>query len=89
MIVDFHIPITRTHVSEAVQEFDKEYAYQDLTAERALEFLIAHVFNLNEYSEADSIINCMDTSHKRILLESFKDVYKEYIVDALDNYLKT
>ena len=89
MIVDFHIPITRTHVSEAVREFDEEYSYQDLTAERALEFLIAHVFNLNEYAEADPIINCMDTSHKRILLESFKDVYKEYIMDALDNYLKT
>ena len=88
MLVEFHIPITRDHVREAVVEFDQEYSYQDLTAERALEFIIAHVFNLHEYAEADSIINGMDTSHKRILLESFKDVYKEYIMDALDNYIK-
>ena len=88
MIVDFHVPITRVHVSEAVREFDEEYSYQDLTEERALEFLIAHVFCLNNYADADGIIKCMDSSHKRILLESFKDVYKEYIMDALDNYLK-
>ena len=88
MLVEFHIPITRDHVRDAVLEFDEEYSYQDLTTERALEFIISHVFNLNTYAEADPIINGMDTSHKRILLESFKDVYKEYIMDALDNYMK-
>ncbi len=83
MIVNLKLDISPADIMQAVQEFDEDYAYNNLDMVTALEYILSVVINADNREDTYPLIKTMDPVDRQSLVNEFRTSYIQYITRTL------